>query len=70
MKFLPLILICLTGCAYVKTADTTVITVGTGRRTITVDKAVVSHSEIPDTLRASGELVGSAVKASGYGGPR
>ncbi len=69
MKLLPLILICLTGCCYVRTPDATVITIGTGKRIIRVDKVVVSHSEIADTLRASGELVGEAAKAAGYGNP-
>ena len=70
MRLLPLILILLTGCCYVRTPEATVISVGTGRRVIKVGDVVVSHSEIPETLRASGQLVGSSIKAAGYGGPR
>jgi hypothetical protein len=68
VRLLPLILL-LTGCCYVRVGDTEVITLGTGRRVIKVGDVTVSHSEIADTLRASGELVGAGVKAAGYGGP-
>ena len=69
MKLLSLTLICLTGCCYVRTPDATVIDIGTGRRCVHVGKVVVTHSEIDDTLRATGALVGEAAKAAGYGNP-
>jgi hypothetical protein len=66
-KLLPILL--LTGCCYVRTPDATVIDIGTGRRCVHVGKVVVTHSEIDDTLRATGALVGEAAKAAGYGNP-
>ena len=75
MNLFPIILIGLTGCCAVTItredgSRVSVVDIGTGRRTIIVDGVHISHSEIADTLRASGGLVDEAAKAAGYGGAR
>ncbi len=64
MKLLPLILLCLSGCCYVRTADVTVVDVGTGRRTVIVDNVKVTHSEVPEVLNALAPIAEAAAQGA------
>ena len=68
MKIAISILLLACGCCYVKCGPGTVsvIDVGTGRRTVRVatNGVTVTHSELAETLQATGVLVGTAVKTA------